>query len=107
MCMAQSTDKVQGNMNPDTSSYGNRTNGTPKGKGWLGELKRPDGKVSTELSIGVEMDGKKVEIPSLVPTLNKSEVDHLLGGGKPTEPIVKKAVSHARMRIAKNLSPYA
>ena len=93
-------------MNPDTTNYGNRTDGAPKGKGWLGELKRPDGKVSTELSIGVNMDGREREIPSLVPTLDSGEVRYLLDGNKPTKTIIGKAVKHAKMRISRGLSPY-
>jgi hypothetical protein len=99
--------KFYGNQNPDTSNYGNRTDGTPKGKGFMGELKRPDGGISTELSIGVNIDGKETEIPSLVPTLTKTETDHLLAGGKPTPGIVSKATTHAVKRIKNGLSPFA
>ena len=87
--------------------YGNRLDGTKKGLGFLGELKRPDGAVSTELSIGVNFDGKEREIPALVPTLTKQEVDYLLNGGKPTKEIVRKAVEHARGRISSGKSPFA
>ena len=78
-----------------------------KGPGYLGTLKRPDGMVSSELSIGVNIDGEEVEIPSLVPTLNKPEIDFLLGGGKPTKEIVDKAVEQAKKRIAEGKSPFA
>lgn len=84
-----------------------RVDGTEKGKGFLGVLKRPDGKVSTELSVGVNIDGKETLIPSLVPTLNKKEIDHLLNGGKTTKAIIDKAVAHARKRIADGKSPFA
>ena len=78
-----------------------------KGLGYFGELKRPDGMVSTELSIGVEFDGKETEIPSLVPTLTKDEINHLLAGNEPTEQIVDKAVVHAKERMAEGKSPFA
>jgi len=91
---------------PVPLDYGLRADGTPKGTGWLGELKRPDGKVSTELSIGVEFDGKEREIPALVPTLIKPEIDHLLSGAKPTDAIVNKAVAFARQRISQGKSPF-
>jgi len=45
-----------------------------KGLGYFGKLKRPDGRVSTELSIGLtgpEFNWKETEVPSLVPTLTK------------------------------------
>lgn len=87
--------------------YGNRTDGTPKGKGFLGELQRPDGKVSTEISVSVNMDGKDVLIPTLVPTLTEQEKNYLLGGGKPNKSIVDKAVEHAKMRMSKGKNVFA
>lgn len=86
--------------------YGTREDGTQKGKGFLGELKTPDGKVMTEYSVGVELNGKEVSMPTLVPTLTKTEVDYLVKGGKPTEAIIDKAVKHAKKRIAEGKSPF-
>lgn len=86
---------------------GLRLDGTPKGPGFFGTLSRPDGQVSTELSIGVEMDGKEIQIPSLVPTLDQGEINHLLAGDKPTRAIINKAVTHARQRVAAGKSPFA
>lgn len=97
----------QVNKNNPNPNYGNRVDGTKKGKGFLGELKRPDGSVSTELSIEVTIDGKKTLIPSLVPTLTKSEIDYLLNGGKMTQSISRKAYDHAIERKKKGLSPFA
>ena len=88
-------------------NWGLRADGTPKGPGFLGTLKRPDGRVSTELSIGVDFGKGEVEIPSLVPTLTTQEVDYLLKGGKPTRMIIDKAVSHAKKRKASGLSLFA
>jgi len=87
--------------------WGLRTDGTPKGPGFLGTLKRPDGHISTELSIGVGIDGKEIEIPSLVPTLTKDEINYLLKGNKPTKRIVDKAIKHAMKRINDGKSPFA
>ena len=87
--------------------YGLRTDKTQKGRGYFGELKRPDGKISTELAIGVTFDGKEMEIPSLVPTLDKAEIDYLLDGNKPTAGIVQKAVAHAKTRMASGKNPFA
>jgi hypothetical protein len=84
-----------------------RPDGTPKGLGYFGPLKRPDGRVSTELSIGVDFDGEETLIPSLVPTLDDGEVKYLLGGGKPTKQIVDKAVLHARKRMRDGKNPFA
>jgi len=89
-----------------TPDYGTREDGTPKGPGWLGELKRPDGAVSTELSIGVNIDGKEIQIPSLVPSLTEQEINSLLSGGEITDAIVKKAVAHAKPLISRGKSPF-
>ena len=87
-----------------------RSNGTQKGTGWLGVLKRPNGGVSTELSIGVNMDGKEQEIPLLVPTLSPEEVNWLLTNNPDPntvpQPIVDKAVSHAKQRMGAGFSPF-
>lgn len=87
--------------------YGLREDGTPKGKGYFGELRRPDGDFSTELSLGVNMGGKEALIPSLVPGLTQSEIDHLLKDGQMTNAIADKAVAHARQRQAAGLSVWA
>ena len=89
------------------ADWGLRADKTQKGNGFFGPLERPDGKISTELSIGVNIDGKDIEIPTLVPTLDQEEIDYLLGGGKPTETIINKAVEHARGRIKSGKSPFA
>jgi hypothetical protein len=84
-----------------------RTDGTQKGLGYFGALKRPDGQTSTELSIGVNIDGKEVEIPSLVPSLSREEIDHLLRGGAPTPQIVQKAADFAAQRMKSGLPVFA
>ena len=91
--------------------FGLRLDGTPKGLGFFGKLKRPDGGISTEISVGIEMDGKEVLIPALVPTLDQSEIDTLLKMKLGKEPIprsiIVKAAEHARSRMNKGLSPFA
>ncbi len=91
--------------------FGARQDGTPKGLGYLGLLKRPGGGVSSEISIGVNLNGKETEVPALVPTLTKDEVRSLLtmdlGRDKMPPAIVQKAVDFARTRMAKGLSPFA
>ena len=47
-----------------------------------------------------------MEIPTLVPTLTKQEIDYLLSGQRPTRAIVDKAVQHARQRMSQGLSPF-
>lgn len=86
--------------------YGKREDGTQKGKGYFGELITPDGKKMTEYSIGMEINGKEVLMPSLVPTLTKAEVDHIVKGKPLTDAIMDKAVAHAKKRIAEGKSPF-
>ena len=83
----------------EQKDYGNRIDGTKKGTGYFGELKMPNGGVMTEFSIGVELDGKEMEIPTVVPTLTKQELNHLLNGGEPNDEIVNKAVKFAISRL--------
>jgi len=92
---------------PFAGAYGARVDGTRKGNGYFGPLRAADGSVMTELSVGVEIDGKQVEIPAIVPTLSRAELDHLLKTGEPTDAIVDKAVAHARKRIADGKNPFA
>ena len=106
---------------PAEPNYGSRPDGTPKGPGYLGEIKMTDGsgRVMTEMSITVGAfdlgtTGKDrynetddVSIPVLVPTLSKSEIDHLAGGGEVTDAITTKAIAHARKRIKQNRDPFA
>jgi hypothetical protein len=89
-----------------------RADGSDKGSGFLGLLKRPDGRVSGEISIGVEINGKEVEIPTMVPTLSQKELDYLMThdigkGAKIPQSIVNKATAFAKQRIAAGKSPFA
>lgn len=90
----------------DAMRYGKRPDGTAKGKGWLGEMKRPDGGVSTELSVQFDdvLGGKP--IPLLVPTLTPAEIEHLLSGKPATPGIHDKAIQHAIDRNKNGLSPF-
>ena len=84
-----------------------RPDGTPKGPGFFGSLKRPDGNVSTEISIGVGIDGIETLIPALVPSLTPEEIQSLLQGDEPSKEIVDKAVEHAMQRKAEGKSIFA
>jgi hypothetical protein len=90
------------------SAYGKRPDGSPKGAGYFGELAHPDNpsRVSTELTIGVEVGGKAMDIPLLVPTLTQQEIRAVLAG-KESDAIVRKAVDHALSRMKQGKTPYA
>ena len=100
-------------INPPMPSHvdtQHRADGSLKGPGFLGALRRPDGRVSSELSVGVNVDGREIEIPLLVPTLSKEEVDHLLQmdlGTSPPDQIVRKAVEFALQRRDQGKSYFA
>lgn len=90
----------------DRSQWDKRADGSTKGDGFLGVLKRPDGRVSSEISYGTtDVTGKEMDIPLLVPTLTPDEVQYLLKAdiSKPDQippGIVSKAVAFARQRVA-------
>lgn len=97
-------EKQQGRLvNPQ---YGLRPDGTPKGTGYLGVLKRPDGKEATEYSIGVNIEGKEVLIPTIVPTLTPEETNSILQD-KLNDQIINKAVQHAIERMRQGKNPFA
>jgi hypothetical protein len=95
--------------------YGKRPDGSDKGSGWLGEMKLPDGSVATEYTMqsdAVQVGGKRVDFPTLVPTLTKEEIQlmtsDIIPNKKPIpEPIIQKAIQHAKGKIAKGESVFA
>ena len=94
--------------------FGFRPDGTPKGEGWLGVLPLADGNLATEYSMqsqAVKVGDQMVDFPTLVPTLNQEEVNLMLSDIIPNrkpipEPIVQKAIKHAKQRLDKGLSPF-
>lgn len=94
-----------------------RADGSLKSKqGFLGpKVNTITGETMTEFSTDMEVDGQKIEIPTMVPTLTDKEVKYIqsmeTGKGfdmsKEIEKnIVNKARVHARMRLDNNLSPF-
>jgi len=95
-----------------------RPDGTMKGRGFLGVLKRLDDHngVSSELSIGVDWGKGEKTIPTMVPSLNKSELEYLLSTPEERlnevnpdlyQQITRKAVRHARDRESQGLPYFA
>jgi hypothetical protein len=94
-----------------------RPDGTVKGLGFFGGLKRLDNpdNVSSEISIGVDWGKGEKLIPTMVSSLNKSELEYLLS--TPEEEldsnpemfaqIRKKAARHAMDREQKGLPYFA
>ena len=95
--------------------YGERPDKTQKGKGYFGEIKRPDGNVMTEVSMGVGINGKEILIPLIVPNLTKQELDHLKKADIKSKTffddlpngLIDKAYDHALSRMNQGKSPFA
>ena len=91
-----------------------RSDGSVKSaQGFLGPVENTvQGGTMTEVSIGTEINGKKMEIPTMVPTLTEDEVKTLssmkLEGNARNIPesIIMKAKEHARMRLEQGKSPF-
>jgi hypothetical protein len=108
------TQSPQSNQHPDSI----RTDGTVKGSGFLGGIKRIDdpSKVSSELSIGVDWGSGEKLIPQMVPTLDDNEINYLLSTSEDkiktqnpdlNKSITQKAVRFAREREALGLPYFA
>lgn len=107
----RTTTGTSSNAQPQPN-YGMRNDGTPKGNGYFGPVETADGNVATEYTVGVEMDGKEMEIPTLVPTLTEEQVDTLVNdvipNNKPIpDDIMQKAVDHAKQRMKEGKSVFA
>ena len=103
-------DTINDIMQQFENEYGLRPDGSEKGRGYLNELKRPDGGVMTEYSIGLPVEGVEMDVPTLVPTLNIEEIKTLLNlpeRGRIPESIVKKAAEHAEKRVKSGKSVWA
>ena len=95
-------------------SFGKRTDGTAKGQGYFGTVKRLDNSnnFSSELSTDDPVEGKSMLHPLMVPTLSHSELSYLLDDkakrSKQLEgSIYDKAATHASTRLKSGLSVWA
>ena len=88
-----------------------RDDGTEKGSGFLGRRKMTDGsgRVVTDMTIsgGFKVNGISQKFPLLVSTLNDTEIEVLMRGGKIPDSIRNKAIKHAKDRMEKGLSPFS
>lgn len=91
-----------------TGEFGKRPDGSNKGEGWLGRIPMKDGSnaVMTEQTVGVNIDGKDMDIPLIVRGMPQSDIDWLASGKKPTEEMIRRAAEHAKKRLAEGKSPY-
>lgn len=103
-----------GSLGTNAAQWDKRPDGTQKGSGWLGLLRRPDGGVSSEISVGMQIGGKETDVPLLVPGLSRQEVqkiialpndEHLVQNLPPG--VLDKARRFAEGRINGGRSPFA
>jgi hypothetical protein len=83
----------------------------PKASGFYGELQVPNSQnKATEYSADVDINGKRVQIPTIVPGLSGSQLGGLLrsaGDGQyPSQDVMDSAIAHARQRMASGMSPF-
>lgn len=90
-----------------TPDFGQRVDGTQKGLGWQGEIPTDDGKVMTEVAIGVNVDGQEMQIPLIVKSTTDAELALLKANKPPTRAMIKKAIDSAMKRKAEDKSPFA
>lgn len=83
-----------------------RPDGSWKGKGWLGQIRMPNGlDVMTEQSVGVDGMG---DIPLLVPGMHPAQVNYLRENpdGDIPESMIGQAVHHAIKMQERGRSPF-
>tara|TARA_E500000331_G_C17253423_1_gene712112 strand:+ start:719 stop:2782 length:2064 start_codon:yes stop_codon:yes gene_type:complete len=91
-----------------------RSDGSKKSaRGFLGSIKNNvTGGIMTEVSVDLDIGGQRVQVPTLVPTLTKKEIEILsnmkLEGNAKNIPksIIDKAAAHAKKRMAQGKSPF-
>jgi GH24 family phage-related lysozyme (muramidase) len=87
-----------------------RPDGTRKSEiGFLGPQTSDSGNIMTEYSVGVEIDGKEMDVPTLIPGLTEDELNVLKTEPDPNnipKAIINKARDHAVQRIKEGQSPF-
>jgi hypothetical protein len=92
-------------LQPNSNSL--RPDGTVKGSGFLGGMKRLDdpSSVSSEISIGVDWGSGEKLIPTMVPTLDSNEINYLLSTPEDkifeSNPELGKKIEQKAVRFAK------
>ena len=95
-----------------------RRDGSKKSaRGFLGPIKnKVSGGTMTEFSTDMQYQGKSIDIPTMVPTLSKSEIEYMrnmkpgagwnLSKSQMERSIVNKARAHAKKRLEAGKSPF-
>tara|TARA_R110000822_G_scaffold185941_2_gene325048 strand:- start:84 stop:482 length:399 start_codon:yes stop_codon:yes gene_type:complete len=100
----------------DKSMY--RADGSKKSnRGFIGQVtNNASGGTMTEFSTDMEYNGKNIGIPTMVPTLSKSEIKYMsnmkpgtgwnLSKSATERSIINKARKHAKQRLSQGKSPF-
>lgn len=99
----------------DKQNFGKRPDGSEKGLGYLGKIKRPDGSVMTEVTSGFEINGKETDIPLITKYSTKEDLEYLKNAdlqskeffNKMPNGLVERAIKHAMDRQKQGLPIYA
>lgn len=94
-----------------TRNYGQRADGTDKGAGWLGPFRNNKEQDVTEFTIGVPINGKEMDIPTLVPGLTQGEIKSVIKSSQDGSPlpqsVIDKAINHATGLVNSGQSVFA
>jgi hypothetical protein len=111
--LVRNRDKYAKGGKVDDPSMYRRDGSTKSAKGFLGPVEnKAQGGTMTEVSVGIEIEGKEMEVPTMVPTLTPEEIDTLanmqLEGNAKNIPqsIIIKAKEHAIKRLKEGKSVY-
>lgn len=107
--------QAQSNVMKSMPDYGARPDGSKKGMGYKGEIKRPDGSVMTEVTMGYEIDGKQVDLPLITKYSTKEDIEYLKKANLKGSDFLKnapagledRAIKHAMDRKKAGLPIYA
>lgn len=94
-----------------SKQYGNRSDGSKKGTGYLGIFTNSNGEDVTEYSVGVNIYGQDIDVPTLVPTLTGAEVQEVIKASEegrfPSDTVIRKAQEYATQRLESGLPVFA
>lgn len=106
--------KQIGLLEGGNGKYGRRPDGTLKGDGWMGVQNATDKNGNpikvTEYSVGVNINGTEMDIPTLIPGMSQADVNRVVQAAandeSPPADIVKRATEFAQKRVSAGLSPF-
>lgn len=114
--MAESASKKESVLKKNKGMY--RRDGSKKSaRGFLGPIRnKVSGGTMTEFATDMQYQGKTIDIPTMVPTLSKSEIEYMrnmkpgagwnLSKSQVERTIVNKARAHALKRLEAGKSPF-